>query len=49
MAKNQEKKFGLACDSGLKLICDAPGKKTPIHLCGPMNGPIDKASFRVAL
>ena len=45
MAKNQEKKFGLACDSGLKLICDAPGKKTPI----PMNGPIDKASFRVAL
>ena len=31
MAKNQEKKFGLAFDSGLKLICDAPGKKSPIH------------------
>ena len=27
MAKNQEKKFGLAFDLGLKLICDAPGKK----------------------
>ena len=27
MVKNQEKKFGLAFDSGLKLICDAPGKK----------------------
>ena len=32
MAKNQEKKFGLAFDSGLKLIYDAPGKKSPIHL-----------------
>ena len=25
--------FGLAFDSGLELICDAPGKKYPIHLC----------------
>ena len=32
MAKNQEEKFGLAFDSGLKLIRDAPGKKSPIHL-----------------
>ena len=32
MAKNQEKKFGLAFDSGFISICDAPGKKSPIHL-----------------
>ena len=32
MAKNQEKKFGLAFDLDVKVICDAPGKKSPIHL-----------------
>ena len=30
--KIKKKKLGLAFDSGLKLICDAPGKKSPIHL-----------------
>ena len=29
MAKKSRKKFGLAFDSGLKLICDAPGKNLP--------------------
>ena len=33
MAKKSRKRFGLAFDSGLKLICDAPRKKSPIHLC----------------
>ena len=29
--KKSRKKFGLAFDSGLKLICDAPRKKSPKH------------------
>ena len=33
MAKNQEKKFGLAFDLGLKLICDAPGKEVCVCVC----------------
>ena len=32
IAKKSWEKFGLAFDSGLKLISDAPGKKSPIHL-----------------
>ena len=31
--KNQNKKFGLAFDSGLKLISESLGKKSPMHLC----------------
>ena len=33
MAKKSRKKIGLAFYSGFKLICDAPGKKSPIHTC----------------
>ena len=32
-SKKSQIKFGLAFDSSLKVICEAPGKKSPIHLC----------------